>query len=144
MASSYILVLGPQCRNCSVASVTSMLCYIQQLSAPAMPAVRPSCHAVAQAGMGRSSQRGGLPERAGWRGRTFTFPNRNVASTLGQEGHCYNLRLARLGKKERERCKQRFGNFLEQVAYPCLRAAMRSAHILISLGLIDGMGYREV
>ena len=46
-ASSYILVLGPQCRNCSAASVTSMLCYIRQLSAPAMPAVYPSCHAAA-------------------------------------------------------------------------------------------------
>ena len=45
--SSYILVLGPQCRNRSVASVTSMLCYIRQLSAPAMPAFRPSCHAAA-------------------------------------------------------------------------------------------------
>ena len=105
-ASSYIIVLGPQCRNCSVvASVTNALCYIRQLSAPchACCPSKLSCSSsrTARAAAGRSSQ-GGRPATTaagGRRERTFTFPNRNVA----------NLRLAR--KKERERCKRRLGNF---------------------------------
>ena len=112
-ASSYIIVLGPQCRNCSVvASVTNALCYIRQLSAPrhACCPSKLSCSSSRTArAAGRSSQ-GGRPAttEGGWaEGENFHFSQ----SECGQPAP---------GPKEREgKMQAAVGKLLEQVACAC-------------------------
>ena len=142
-ASSYIIVLGPQCRNCGVASVTNVLCYVRQLSAPAMPAVHPSCHAAAAA------QRHGPPrgrpiitERAachggGREGENFHFSQSECGQRARADGRTDRGTWLQpepgplaLGKEREGKMQAAVGKLLEQVAWACA-----PTQILIALGL---------
>ena len=69
-------------------------------------------------------------------GENFHFSQSECGQRAGARGTLLQPAPGPLGKEREGKMQAAVGKLLEQVAYPCLHAAMRSAQILIALGLV--------